>query len=191
MLYKSSNLESHLILGCKSNDYIVTFPNDDPKAFSHLVQWMHTGKVATDSIHRGGPPNAKDLLMTTALLADIYLMADRLGMDAVLYILLEKLEQTFDLWPVGDTGTCLGPQTILHVRYFLPENDEEASKSELWRVLMKEMCRAFTSEVRPDFEAYQACFEISAFKHIVANAMADKIISSIGRDADIAIQDSS
>ena len=130
---------------------------------------MNDGKlgVIKRCAGKGIPGSIQD---ACTLLCRTFAVADELDITAIKHLVLEELQAVF--FKARESGMCtpLLPDTVMEVWL------DRGGESDLWEVLFREMCVAFSSTPLPAWKDYDECFKtIDPLRLAVANSMVDKI----------------
>ena len=128
------------------------------------------------------------------LLCRMYLAARHLQITAIQPPILEQLETAFAIARAAGRRTPILPSTIMEVweyEYEYESDNDGGEESELWKLLLRELCLAFSSKPLPVFEDYMVCFRtIGPFLEKVGNAMVDRI-EAVGSEEGMMMDDGS
>ena len=126
----------------------------DPRACFHIIQWMKRDTLPIVSHCTRTAISASDLQDACILLCRIFALANDLAIPAICAPIVTQLRATFTLARDLGMPTPVVPGAVMEVWNVGGEN------SVLWKLLVEELCGAFSSTPRPVYEDYEACIGV-------------------------------
>ncbi|KAF6219675.1 hypothetical protein HO133_004144 [Letharia lupina] len=148
----------------------LALPGHDPFAFTHIYRWMHQDKldILPYCTRTGTSPTAIQDACT--LLCRIFAAARYLDITPIHGLVFQELRAAFAITRDAGKSTPVAPGTVLEV---WRDGGEGCG---LWKVVLEEMCVAFTRKPMAVFAVYDECFErIEPFRLAVGEAMTGRI----------------
>ena len=158
----------------KTRSDTLALPNIDPDAFYHIYVGMSQDKldVLTDCTRTSISTGVRD---ACTLLCRLFAAASHLEIAGIQPLLLEQLEAAFAMARNKGRRTPVAPSTLMEVWEY------DGEEYVLWKLLLEELCVAFSNKPRPVYAEYEQCLEaIPPLLLAVANAMADRILFGCG-----------
>ena len=158
----------------KTRSDTLALPNIDPDAFYHIYVWMSQDKldVLADYTRSNISTGIQD---ACTLLCRMFAAASHLEIAGIQPLLLEQLEAAFAMARNEGRRTPVAPRTVMEVWEY------DGEEYVLWKLLLEELCVAFSNKPRPVYAEYEQCLEaIPPLRLAVANAIADRILFGRG-----------
>ena len=152
----------------------MNLPSYNSETFAHLLSWLQNFNKDVSVVPLHTFIGTAALKGKCTLLARIYCIAVYLDIAAVQHRVLHDLSIATRRARELGFHTPISAETIAEVFEELWTDDP------LWKLLIVEMCKAFTGRCRPTYEDYTVCFAIEEFRRPVMNAVANRIMDGPG-----------
>ena len=173
LIYHSAVARQHLVhkSGHQPPPNTLIARAGDPRACFHIIQWMKRDTLSiVSAISSSGLQDA------CVLLCRMFALANDLAIPAICAPIVTELRATFALARDLGMSTPVAPGAVMEVWNVGGEN------SVLWKLLLEELCGAFSSTPRPVYEDYQACIgAITPLRLALGDVMGRRIYDLLER----------
>ncbi len=145
-------------------------PDSDPRAFFRISRWMQEDKLDILE-HSTRTNNSTGIQEACTLLCRMFAIAYDLEIATIQPLIIQELGAAFAMARDAGKRTPITPSTLMEVWEGFNEG------SVLWKLLLQEMCVAFSGKPMPVYADYDECFKvIDPLRLAVANLMTERIL---------------
>lgn len=162
----------------QDNPRVLNLEDHDPHAFFQIYRWMLQDQFGILA-HCTRSNISAGLQDACTLLCRMFAMAAWLDITAIKPLILAELRAAFTTARNAGKSTPITPSTLMEVWEDggFGEYGNYDEGYEVWNMVLKEMCVAFSEKPMPVYADYDACFQkIEPLRLAVGKAMGNRIL---------------